>query len=172
MTPEMLFEKYYYIVDHYAAAYKLSEDMHQELALYFWEHCLQLTCYGSSYSGTYHHLLRDRAERLTRHVDIPEPPARATPYITACRIAEVDYTALHEALGSLTPREQYALERYYFDNMPLKEIGRELHVSYSRVREVQLEALRKLRKPKFSKALKWLIPDSDYAFIHNGIAYI
>lgn len=61
------------------------------------------------------------------------------------------------ALSKLTPREERVLRlRYGFDGRErtLEEVGTEFHVTRERIRQIEVKALRKLRHPSKSKALK------------------
>ncbi len=54
--------------------------------------------------------------------------------------------ALHEALATLGSRERLVLERCYWSDCTLREIGDELGVSESRVSQIRARALDKLRR--------------------------
>lgn len=51
----------------------------------------------------------------------------------------------HEMLRTLDARSRLVLERRYFDNRTLDEIGAELRLTRERVRQIERRALRKLR---------------------------
>lgn len=68
----------------------------------------------------------------------PSPDARV-------RFEQVQ-EALAEALRGLSEREKTMITLYYFQDLPLKEIGRVLGVTESRVSQIHGEALRRLRK--------------------------
>ena len=54
----------------------------------------------------------------------------------------------------LTEREEIILMRRYMDGQTLEEVGRQFGVTRSRIREVEVKALRKLRHPSSAKILK------------------
>ncbi len=73
---------------------------------------------------------------------------------------------LDEALSTLTPREAEVIRRRY--GLPpndrsytLEDVGKILHVTRERVRQIEAKALRKLRHPSRSKYLR------DYMFSSN-----
>lgn len=65
---------------------------------------------------------------------------------------------LMETLATLTDREQKVLRlRFGLDDgrqRTLEEVGKEFHVTRERIRQIEAKALRKLRHPSKSKALK------------------
>lgn len=65
---------------------------------------------------------------------------------------------VYQALGKLKPRDCLVLElRFGFDHRgprTLEEVGEVLHLSRSRVHEIEARALRRLRHPKISRELK------------------
>ena len=72
------------------------------------------------------------------------------------------YTLLHEqlmeVLGTLTEREQKVLRlRFGLDDgrpRTLEEVGKQIHVTRERIRQIEAKALRKLRHPSRSRKLK------------------
>ena len=67
-----------------------------------------------------------------------EPPIAYTPEI----LARIEY-----AIGTLSHREQNLLHLRYKERKTLKEIGGFFGVSQERVRQIERDALRHLRKP-------------------------
>ena len=65
---------------------------------------------------------------------------------------------LREVLGTLTERERRIIQLRFglYDGHPrtLEEVGREYSVTRERIRQIQVKALKKLRNPNRSKALK------------------
>lgn len=59
--------------------------------------------------------------------------------------AESDRDRLARAIGSLTEREQQVLSLYYYEGLSLKEIGRVIGVTESRVSQIHGHALSALR---------------------------
>jgi DNA-directed RNA polymerase specialized sigma subunit len=53
---------------------------------------------------------------------------------------------LEYAMSTLTDRERYVIERFYFDNKILDVIGKELGVSKSRATQLRISGLAKLRR--------------------------
>jgi len=68
---------------------------------------------------------------------------------------------LNSALQELTPREQYILRaRFGLDDghmRTLEEIGRELHLTRERVRQIEAHALGRLRDPTYNPRLRGLV---------------
>jgi RNA polymerase sigma factor (sigma-70 family) len=62
--------------------------------------------------------------------------------------------ATEQALGSLSDRERSILRMRFVDGMSLREIGNEEGVGSERIRQIEAEALRKLRHPNRSRLLK------------------
>lgn len=83
-------------------------------------------------------------------VAMPSPPDVATENILKERMEEV--------LGTLTPREARILRlRFGLHNgrsYTLEEVGRKFGLTRERIRQIQMEALRKLRHPRRSRQLK------------------
>ncbi len=65
---------------------------------------------------------------------------------------------LREVLDTLTPREKRVLELRYGleDGRPrtLEEVGKEFNVTRERIRQIEAKALRKLRHPRRSGAIR------------------
>ena len=65
---------------------------------------------------------------------------------------------LREVLDTLTPREKRVLELRYglVDGRPrtLEEVGKEFSVTRERIRQIEAKALRKLRHPRRSGAIR------------------
>ncbi len=83
-------------------------------------------------------------------------PAPATDYEGPV-VAEQLRTALEAALGKLEARERHIVELRYglCDSQPrtLEQIGHTLGITRERVRQIEAEALRKLRHPAYSRGL-------------------
>jgi RNA polymerase primary sigma factor len=83
-------------------------------------------------------------------VAMPSPPEVATENILKERMEEV--------LSTLTPREARILRlRFGLHNghsYTLEEVGRKFGLTRERIRQIQMEALRKLRHPRRSRQLK------------------
>jgi len=81
--------------------------------------------------------------------EVPEPEEEAN--------ASLLKEQLSEALESLTPREQRVIElRFGLDNeynRTLEEVGVELGLTKERIRQIEKEALAKLRHPSLSRKL-------------------
>ncbi len=69
---------------------------------------------------------------------------------------------MDELLNTLTPREARILRlRFGLDNgrtYTLEEIGHKFGLTRERIRQIQMEALRKLRHPSRSRRLKGYLP--------------
>ena len=91
--------------------------------------------------------------------DFIESEESENPEDVAVRIARSD--AIHDALKCLTERERFVIEERYGlrdgDAKTLEMVGVELGVSRERIRQIQVKAERKLRRPKIKKVLKPLL---------------
>ena len=71
---------------------------------------------------------------------------------------ENQYSALYEVLGTLSEREKDVVLRRFgigFERAEtLEEIGKSLHLSRERIRQIETDALRKLRNPRRAALLK------------------
>jgi transcriptional regulator with XRE-family HTH domain len=68
---------------------------------------------------------------------------------------------IRKALKSLTARERVILERRFYGDRTLSEIGEEQGISGHRVRQIEAKALRKLRHPSRSKILSEFDDEMD-----------
>ena len=91
--------------------------------------------------------------------DFIESEESENPEDVAVRKARSD--AIHDALKCLTERERIVIEERYGlrdgDAKTLEMVGVELGVSRERIRQIQVKAERKLRRPKIKKVLKPLL---------------
>lgn len=91
--------------------------------------------------------------------DFIESEESENPEDVAVRKARSD--AIHDALKCLTERERFVIEERYGlrdgDAKTLEMVGVELGVSRERIRQIQVKAERKLRRPKIKKVLKPLL---------------
>lgn len=62
--------------------------------------------------------------------------------------------AMTGALSTLRPREKIVIQAIFFEGRTLRDVGRELCVSPERARQIEIQALRKLRHPSRSRGLK------------------
>ena len=62
-------------------------------------------------------------------------------------LSEDEEKGLDEALKTLTPREQKAIENHYKLGLTLEETGKEFNVQRERVRQITANGIRKLRHP-------------------------
>lgn len=78
-------------------------------------------------------------------------------------LTEVMKEELRRALEMLTDRERYVIERRFgiIDNKPrtLEEVGRELHVTRERIRQIETKALRKLRSKRIAGKLRSFVTE-------------
>lgn len=75
---------------------------------------------------------------------------------------------IDEALNRLPGQDMSVIEKHYFKNATLKQIGEELQVSPERVRQLKAQGLRKLRKDtKFTKKVIDYTSINDYK--HVGV---
>lgn len=68
---------------------------------------------------------------------------------------------LWECVDSLPGRQSEIIRRRYQDNVTMTEIGRDYGVSCEAIRRQETQAMRELRKPKFSKRLRPFLPEED-----------
>ena len=61
--------------------------------------------------------------------------------------------AIDTAMGTLSSREEQILRMRFYDELTLQEIGGRFGVSANRIRQIEAQALRKLRHPKRSAIL-------------------
>lgn len=66
---------------------------------------------------------------------------------------------LSEALHTLTPREQKVMRMRFHDDLTIEAVGCELFITRERARQIEMKALRKLRHPSRSKALRAFADD-------------
>lgn len=64
---------------------------------------------------------------------------------------------LSDVIKTLSHRHQKAITMRYFENANYEEMGKELKVSRERARQIEAEALRKLRNPTRARRLKDLL---------------
>lgn len=76
---------------------------------------------------------------------------------------------LHKALSTLPSKEQAILERRYWKEASLREIGETMGLQANRVRLVEQKALRKLRHPRTAKPLRAFIEERTNYYRHVGV---
>jgi RNA polymerase sigma factor for flagellar operon FliA len=92
--------------------------------------------YSSVASGQFLSLESAHSERI--------PAATASPASDFLRKEESD--VIHEAIRQLPKRHRLVLQAYYFEDLSLVNIGRQLNLSKSWVSRIHAQALAKLRK--------------------------
>ena len=66
---------------------------------------------------------------------------------------------IEEAIDTLGEREQHIIRSHFFEGKTLKDLGDELGIGVERVRQIEARALRNLRHPNRTKALKDYVND-------------
>jgi RNA polymerase primary sigma factor len=61
---------------------------------------------------------------------------------------------IDEILATLSPREELVVRRHIMAGETLKEVGKDLDLSGSRIQQIAAQALRKLRHPRCSRRLQ------------------
>ena len=68
---------------------------------------------------------------------------------------------IYNLLNTLTERERKVIKYRFYETSTLAEIGKRFGLSRDRIRQIEGEALRKLRKPARSRKLVGFL-DNDY----------
>jgi RNA polymerase sigma-32 factor len=86
-------------------------------------------------------------ETITYLDSIPDHRLSQEEIIESVETNELTQEGLQDGLQILSPKEQYVIEKRYLASSPykLRELGDELGVSKERVRQIEVEALKKLR---------------------------
>ena len=84
-------------------------------------------------------------EQHTSNMMLPDP----SDVLERSEVAE----RIQSIIATLKPREQAVLRCRFFNDMTLEETADIMDVSRERIRQIELKALRRLRKPKRSKEL-------------------
>jgi RNA polymerase sigma-32 factor len=86
-------------------------------------------------------------ETITYLDSIPDHRPSQEEIIDSVETNELTHEGLQDGLKILSPKEQYVIEKRYLASPPskLRELGDELGVSKERVRQIEVEALKKLR---------------------------
>ena len=77
-----------------------------------------------------------------------------------------------DCVNSLPGEQPAVLKMRFQESMTMEAIGQEYDTSGEAVRQIQVKALRELRKPRYSKRLRPFLPDADriysMALVGNG----
>lgn len=76
--------------------------------------------------------------------------------------------ALTESLAILNDTDRQIINRRYFQNVGLKEIGEEMQVSPERVRQIESKALRKLRRD--NKFIRKVLDEEVSNYVNVGVS--
>ena len=81
---------------------------------------------------------------------------------------------LHEAIETLNEQEQGVINGRYFREKTFEELSQEMNISGERIRQVEVRALRNLRKPKILRRLNDDLGYSSYRLYdrHSSVDYI
>ncbi len=104
-------------------------------------------------------------ETITYLDSIPDHCLNQEEIIESVEMNELTHEGLQDGLNKLSPKEQYVIEKRYLSIRPfkLRELGDELGVSKERVRQIEVEALKKLRKAVENRA------NRGYSMVDNRI---
>lgn len=104
-------------------------------------------------------------ETITYLDSIPDHCLNQEEIIESVEMNELTHEGLQDGLNILSPKEQYVIEKRYLSIRPfkLRELGDELGVSKERVRQIEVEALKKLRKAIENRA------NRGYSMVDNRI---
>jgi RNA polymerase sigma-32 factor len=104
-------------------------------------------------------------ETITYLDSIPDHCLNQEEIIESVEMNELTHEGLQNGLSILSPKEQYVIEKRYFSirRFKLRELGDELGVSKERVRQIEVEALKKLRKAIENRA------NRGYPMVDNRI---
>lgn len=147
MTPEMLFNKYSYLVEKYAAVFDLDEDDTQTLALALWEHAN--SCLNSEDGvGYFHAHLRRVAQNC---VDRRNRETQMQPAFSGVRFCVTfsEYNELQELLTkakrTLTERQAEFVRLYYEEGYNCSDIAEAFNITTTRVHQILSMSLIKIR---------------------------
>ncbi len=76
--------------------------------------------------------------------EVLSDPNAAEPNETLSRDQEI--LTLRDAIANLPPKERSVLALYHYENLTLREIGEVLHLTESRISQIRMQALKRLRE--------------------------
>lgn len=71
------------------------------------------------------------------------------------------HDSLEAVLASISPQYSEILRQRYYQGLPLAEVGENLGTSYERARQIEIRAIRELRRPRYADRL---LPFYDFDF--------
>ncbi len=77
-----------------------------------------------------------------------------------------EFSLLRRAIGELPGIHRDVIKLYYFKGLKLREVGEQLGISFQRVRQIEGEALRRLRYGKMGRRL-YEIYSEEYGYHHR-----
>jgi RNA polymerase sigma-32 factor len=86
-------------------------------------------------------------ETITYLDSVSDDRANQEELVESMQVAELTQEGLQTGLEKLSPRERYVIERRYLSSPPMKlrELGNEMEISKERARQIEVQALKKLR---------------------------
>lgn len=79
------------------------------------------------------------------------------------------HAELEKALNALPETEAFTIRGRYYEELTQKAVGQMLGISHQYARQIEQQALRKLRSPKISRPLRQFIEEKTPYYMHVGV---